>query len=80
MSQLLIGTTLISLAPLVTEKTLLLLGRLAKQGRPIVFAAFILIIILIIIPPAFSQHSDELEPSLKKHIIGLWIYFAGNTF
>ena len=44
MSQLLIGTTLISLAPLVTEKTLLLLGRLARQGRPIVFAAFILII------------------------------------
>ena len=43
MSQLLIDTTLISLALLVTEKTLLL-GRLAKQGRPIVFAAFILII------------------------------------
>jgi len=69
MSQLLIDTTLISLPLLVTEKTLLL-GRLAKQGRPIVFAAFILIIIIL---PAFSQHSGELEALFKKHMVGFWI-------
>jgi len=73
MSQLLIGAKLISLAPLVTEKTLLL-GRLAKQGRPIAFAAFLLLIILlIIILPAFSQHSEELELSFKNHMIRLWL-------
>ena len=46
MSQLLIGTKLISLAPLVAEKTLLLLGRLARQGRPIAFAGFLILIII----------------------------------
>ena len=72
MSQLLIGTTLISLVPLVTEKTLLLLGRLAKQGRPIAFAAFLIILIIILLP-AFSRHSEALAPSFKKHMVGLWI-------
>ena len=37
-------------------------------------------IFLVIILPAFSRHSEALEPSFKKHIIGFWIYLAGNTF
>jgi len=71
MSQLLIDTAFISLALLVAEKTLLL-GRLAKQGRPIAFAAFLLIIILLILP-TFSRHSEELEASFKKHMVWFWI-------
>ena len=70
MSQLLIGTKPISLALLVAEKTLLL-GRLARQGRPIAFAGFL--IILIILPPYFTQHSEDLELSFKNHMIGFRI-------
>ena len=51
-----------------------LLGRLARQGRPITFAGFlILILIILILPPYFSQHSEDIELSFKNHMIGFWI-------